>query len=65
LESVHKGLDLSDAMKTQEANESYVSEARPRVLKLIQAINAEVDFNKSNGDRNAVAAKTSINSAVS
>jgi len=65
LESINKGLDLSEAMKTQEANEFYVSEARPRVLKLIQAINAEVDFNKSNGDRNAAAAVASINSAVS
>ena len=65
LESVHKGLALSDAMSTLEAHEAYVSEARPRVLKLMQAINAEVDFNKANGDRNAAAAIASINSAVS
>jgi methyl-accepting chemotaxis protein/methyl-accepting chemotaxis protein-1 (serine sensor receptor) len=65
MESVHRSLELSDAMKTQEANETYVSEARPRVLKLIQAINSEVDFNKANGDRNAAAAIASINSATS
>jgi methyl-accepting chemotaxis protein len=65
LESIHKCLDLSDAMKTQEANDTYVSEARPRVLELIRAINTEVDFNKANGDRNAATAFASINSAVS
>jgi hypothetical protein len=65
LESIHKGLDLSDAMNTREAHDAYVSEARPRVLKLIQAINAEVDFNKANSDRNAAAAVASINNAVS
>ena len=64
-ESMHKSLESSDAMKTQEANETYVSEARPRVLKLIQAITAEVDFNKSNGDRNAAAAIASIQNALS
>jgi methyl-accepting chemotaxis protein len=63
-ESIHEVLELSDAMKTQEANDLYVSEGRPRALALVRAINAEVDFNKANGDKTAGTATASINSAI-
>ncbi len=52
-ETVNRVLELSDAARQAEANDLYITRGRSQVLKLVDAINAEIAFNKSNGDRNA------------
>ncbi len=51
--AIQQVLSLSDASQNEQAQALYIGEARPVVLKLIKAIEAEVEFNKTNGDRNA------------
>jgi len=60
---LHQVLALADASQEEQAQALYVSDARPAVLKLIQYIDAEIAFNKTNGDRNA--ARTSAAVATS
>jgi methyl-accepting chemotaxis protein len=56
-------LGLSDEMQREEADALYAGEARPAILKLVSAIDTEVEFNKNNGDTNAAAATNAAQSA--
>ncbi len=62
-EIVDRVLELADASRQQEAYDLYTNEGRPRVLKLVNAINAEIAFNKNNGDRNTQAATQALTAA--
>jgi methyl-accepting chemotaxis protein len=59
-DAIQRTLSLSDASQREQAEELYVGEGRPAVLKLMKTIDAEVAFNKTNGDRNAQRADEAI-----
>jgi methyl-accepting chemotaxis protein/methyl-accepting chemotaxis protein-1 (serine sensor receptor) len=57
LESIRRANRVSDQMHSQEAVNLYIAEARPRVLRLMAAIDDLIDFNKTNGEHNAESAR--------